>query len=972
MTTLVTNIASRSGGLFDACMASEYLLRVYFSTLSDLGSGALSDIHCERLPDETEGDCAWEALTMPTMSPVSVPPSIVTNGNLARIFFSSGEKIQYIECSDVSIDGTPSFGNPVDVATVSGVLFLAAVSTDKVYYITQTSQNNRRMHVAEESPPGSWTATSSDVYWPFPIYAFDAEALSEYDVLMMASELSPLIGSRAVGTEVTTEAEAVQGIVTFRVANGRWSDHDVIDTIDQVEEFPSRGSLRLSQANDILFASYTRCGGKGDYTYTKLAIARSKDGINWEFPELLDTITAPAVVLPRDDYLYVAGVSCTMRSPCCAWAGQTPVSTDITDYVTGIESQAAEIRTTRTVLSNPGNVLDGTLAVPDSRVQIVHDLGYVIDGAGTRVTVSTEDVTAYGNNRQLPRRGVSLRSQDVLSRINRVVSDYATEWPGQQAGRDAYNDPTGTGYGGMTHTAPYTGSWEASGGICKLTSRCMQGLAVSTFVTDALNGSIRAGFLLHETDKGEYVGVALRIFDKDNFTYVAYFADDDTISLRQVIGGDETTLATSGAMSWTIDGSTWYYIMARVHYGMVYVYTSTDGVTWSAVSWDTGSAETPGMVGFDNANLQVWSGKFGLIGYAYAESAASPPDWTPSPWPEPKYPEGESGVLMLSEDKVACSENFFDLGEDARWEDITGSITGTIYHIDLGDRNQAFLTSEDGLWYCPNVRATSPTWVCIKTATAAESEVGHSGKFKGVGVTPGGTVYAPWHMSSLGGIQSGYYSGGAGALSFTWFPQPGGWDFASSPGRSSWCVYAKNGIYIGCGTGGGDGAGLYYGNAIERYDLWGYVPAVWDGYFSDWGGNVYPIGGGDAVYEDTECERFGAEMLGGHMLYMKGNGRYLYLDDTLIADALSVLGHETAARATFWNNKLDHIVWLRRYSASAGDTVVACTDDRFINFFDRTGNYFTAVGTWEGANGTSGENGNAMCILYPKRGITIG
>ncbi|NIV35701.1 MAG: hypothetical protein GWN58_41480, partial [Anaerolineae bacterium] len=121
---------TRSGDNFDAAIASTYLLRCYVASLSD--------VEVERLADESGGDQSWTSISCPIDdADTEVPPTLVTDGLTARIFYySTGGKIRYSECSDIS---SGSFGAAQDVATVSDVIQLAAVSTTKVYCITKNT-----------------------------------------------------------------------------------------------------------------------------------------------------------------------------------------------------------------------------------------------------------------------------------------------------------------------------------------------------------------------------------------------------------------------------------------------------------------------------------------------------------------------------------------------------------------------------------------------------------------------------------------------------------------------------------------------------------------------------------------------------------------------------------------------------------------------------------------------------------------
>ena len=715
---------TRSGENFDAAIAGAYLLRAYVSDIST--------IEVERLADEAASDASWISVTVVgdvSEIDIGVPPSLITNGLTARIFYySTAGKIEYTESGDIT---NTSFALPVEVGAVANVIYLAAVSPAKVYYITENSNSNRVLHVYEFD--GGWSSTSSDIYWPYPVHAFDAVLFETgRDLLMLATDLPPLIGSRVVGAEVTQEVNQVQGLVTFWVANGRWSDHEVIDVIDKVKTFPSRTSLRLSfhafLPENILYGAYLRCGGTEDYPYSKAAVIRSKDGVNWEFPELIEGLTPPFIILPRTDYLYAAGIDETLRSPCCAWGGQTPEELDVTEYVVGLESSAAEIRNSQVRLSNPADVLSGTLAQEDSRLQVVYDLGYVVGGDNLRIQVSLEDLISHQQQTVLPHQGIGLATRDFLGRVNRVRSDYAAEWPNMQAGRDIFNDPSGTGYGGMRHMAPYKPSWKTPGGEeIHLVSNNKEGLAVSTFVTDALNGSAETAFQVKTDYNGEYAGIAFRAFDKDNLHFFIYDRDTDKFNLVKGIGldlddddeRDDTVLAIAqNVMTWALNE--WYWLKVVVRYSLVYAFYSTDGITWVAVTWHDGLGgstdpiELAGQGEWYDDSPSVLSGRFGLIGYGYSAND-SPPPYEPIPWippiPPPPILDAPDIVFARVDDSAVWrTANWTD--DPPTWVDVTGALVN-INGIRVDQVNRYVLVFCNGGIYRGGVDTASPAWVRI-------------------------------------------------------------------------------------------------------------------------------------------------------------------------------------------------------------------------------------------------------------------
>ena len=949
----------RTGNNFDAIIAGTYLVRAYVAP-----DGAAPTI--ERLADETGGTQTWTALSVAAgVSDIDddVPVSLINDGLTVRLFYYNGTAIHYTECADIS-SGT--FGAPSVVAAVGNVTGLAATSTTFLHYITTDSQDNRLLSYA--AFVGTWSTTDSDVYWPFPIHGFDAVDMGDEDLIVIATDLPPLIGSRAVGGEVTVEVNRVQGLVTFRMANDRWSDYETIDVIDLTGDIAmnARGRARLSYVNNILFASYLRRGGGGSYPYNHAGVSRSKDGTNWEFVEFVrsDDPMPPFVILPRSDYLYAVGIDMTLRSPCCTWAGQTPTEYDLTSYVIGMEAHAADMRQTTVQVSNPADVLSGTLAKSDERMQIVYDLGYTIDGSPVRMTVSTEDLTSRSEAKRLPHQGFSLETLDRLARINRIRSDFAAEWPGIQADRDNYTDPTGTGYGGLRRTAPVSGSWKAEDGELYLLSKNKRGVAMSTIVTDALNGSAQRGFRLDTVSQGEYAGIAFRIMDKDNFWAIVYDLDNDYFKCIACAGGTDTDLHTSNTMSWAVD--TYYYLKIVVRYAIVTAYYSTDGITWTAVVWDdawTGELDgVSDLLAGDDYGL--WSGRFGTIGYGYSSEDA-PPSWVPDDWEPPVYPPPTTfGIIVLSQSQLARSLNFFSV-EDPTWTDIIGSITGTLYNIALGASNQLFVTTTDGLWYCADAAAASLSWTCIKTDAAATTDAGVAGSFQAVDVD-GDTVYAPWHVGS-GDEPGGYFSGTAAVVNYTQFGINVRCNLSD---RMGYCIDAGDGV-IACGGAAGAQVHAIGGGYTAFPGEWGFIVGVRGGFCHAWNGNIYQGYAPNGAY-DTEETYFGIDVLNSMPLYKEGNGRDLYRSQIKLAEAGSVFGKSPAGsiggRAIYTRGNTNEILWV--VAAGAAPTPSALpnvafmwTNDSFTNFHDKTGDFFTAIGNWAGAS--SEAHGNALALAFP-------
>ncbi len=820
--------AGRTGSNFDATLVGEYIVRC--------GCNTSSEISVEYLPSEVSGvsDAEWMSVPSGALNNihVDIDLSVVAGTlNLVRVFYvDGGGKLVYSECTDIT---STTFGSPVTVVTptTGSINFVAAVSTTKVYYVVINSSYNNRMYVAEKSG-GTWTSVDSGVFWPMAIRGFDAVSATDYDVLLISGEMPPLLGVRVVGVTVTTSVNRVHGVIAFEVKNNRWSDWMPVDVNDNPpDNYPlCRRNVRLSYVNDILFAVYRRSGGIGVYEYDKIAVMRSKDARNWEFPEFLPSGVHPSIIIPRSDYLYLVNLSSLYRSPKCAWAGQTPVSYNVTPYVLGLESQVGDIRNSSLALANPPSstidVFEGAISTElpmlDDRMQIKYNLGYFLSGDATRIHVSTEDVVSRNEQRNFPKLNAGIATRDYLGRMNRVRSDYAAEWPSTQCGADDYNDPTGTGHGGLRHTAIYEGSFRAEDGLLKIGSNYKECLAVSTFVSDALNGSEQLGFTLTSATTNEYAGIAFRIYDKNNLFYVAWHPDEDQFILVKRIGADNDagytdstvdtvdTSASGENLGWVAAITTTHYMRVVVQYSQVYLYVSADGKTWSSVTWagtGAGYAELPGQQ--DRATQAVvWSGRFGVIAYGFSDEDTSP--WTPAPWLPPTIEQpSDIGAFVLCDEQIAITFDISppnpiwynadpndDLADAGMWLNV------------VAYKNKAYLTTQDtdteasGLWYCSNTSVLSSwtsgvVWTLVKSAydAALESNPGQSEpdsgylavnpqtsrscKLASMSVSKTGEFCVPLHsqhssfINRLGDPGSGAYIGQAGSLTYTRLLQSG-------------------------------------------------------------------------------------------------------------------------------------------------------------------------------------------------------
>lgn len=633
---------------FDAVVCGDVIVRATYS--------AADTITIETLATEDGGDQAWASQNLVATNIDSViPVSLAVSGNTVRVFWYDGTNIRYFE----SVDKGTNWGASTAVGAVADVSFLAATTLTRVHYLTLTAANNQRMHVYIDD--GGWSATDSEVYWPFTPQSFDAVvgnqlddgAAAVNDILVLATNFPPIISRKLRGTELGYELNEVQGLAFLRYQNGRWSDHWQFDVVDEAPGFPSRYGVRLSKSGDWLFLCYERYDGTATYGHYSISLSRSKDGKSWECPYLMtQSIGDPSVLLPRGDHLYLVNAWKTYRSPLVGYAGTSQVTYDITPYSTHLQIAQGDIQQAQLSIGNPESVLDSTSPLGDDvMMQLRVKLGYHVSGTNLRVQTLLADVDTITEAAQFPTDHITLVARDVLARLMTVQADQVNEWDSQQIGGDNFDAADdATDYSGMRHTATQDGSFKTPAGDNELVLASSQspGIAFNTYCSHAWNGSLQSGIRVESSDYDDWVGVLFRAYDKTNFLNVKYDTADDKVKLYDRKGNTDLELAASSAMSWSV--ATWYYVKVRFRYSYVWVYTSTDGITWTErIAYElegvaSGSAWT--WTNFAGRTIPNLSGRMGYVGYGYSEEDDSYPAVPVSP------PAGAGAILEYGTGRI--------------------------------------------------------------------------------------------------------------------------------------------------------------------------------------------------------------------------------------------------------------------------------------------------------------------------------
>ncbi len=715
---------------FDAIVCGSVLVRAWPDT---------DKVVIETMVTEDSVNQTWSSQNVvATDIDTTIAISLAVSGNTVRIFWYDGDTVKYNE----SVDNGAAWGGITTASAIADLEFLAASALTRVHCLTRTTKNNLRFHALKYN--GSWSDTASQLYWPFTPTSFDAVAGGQVDdgaaatndVIAMTTDLPPMIGVKVVNTELVHILERVQGVVVLRYQNGRYSDHLNMDVMDNVPSPPSRHSLRLSSYDEWLFMTYIRKDGTATgYVHESIALSRSRDGVSWELPYLLTKFSSgPAVLLKRGNHAYVVDSLVTYRSFSVGYTGDAKIAQDISEDVLSINTKMGDIQDVQLTVGNPEQVLDSTVPFSsDAILQARVELGYYISDVATVQQVLLADVDVITGSKKLPTDHIVIGGRDILSRLMTVRADYVQEWETQAAGGDNFESADDTDYSGMRRTAVYGGTWKTPAGenILALLSSQNPGVAFNTYVRDAQNGAIQSGVIVPSTDVGDYAGVCFRAYDKQNLWYTAYKPDADQLVLverRQ----DADQVQTYVNMGWAFD--TQYYIMARFRYGLIQVYTSTDGINWTeSISFECSGIQSAADWTF--GNLPNLTGRMGYVGYGYTAPGVDPGyDFIPPPLglPDVLPDDGEAGEYLgaggeggfaYTANALAASPTWNDWNDDMDDSSWVGSVCQ-----DPGDPEAAACIDATGAVYTTDdwrgVFSWSKALSIAALVTLIEAEIG--------------------------------------------------------------------------------------------------------------------------------------------------------------------------------------------------------------------------------------------------------
>ena len=520
-----------------------------------------------------------------------------------------------------------------EVVTSDVPYFMRSVTPDRVHYVVyDPSTSLLEFKTAVFS--ASWSAASSGIFWQFPITSFDALALADRDVIVVATNTPGAVKTSWANNQITKRIMPSGGLVAFTYRNGSWSDHYEIDIQTEVSAWRSRlaGRLSLVDGKACLIA-YSTDGTQGHILFSQ-RIYFSTDGRAWSRGEVLPiTAHSYGIQLWRvGNYAYAVSYGRVYRSDATLLVGHSAPACqlNISRYIKNFTVNWQDMQQVFLVLTNAGNWLGNSLLNGDHSITLVVRAGYWCDTPRRKLMVQTGllRVDSIEKSHNVPTREVAITARDLLVNLyDYSKSEVYKVWEPMLIGADDFTDYTGMRH---TDTGSGTGAWKVGGNALKLTTNNEEGLVFSLFASEELwNGQDQISFTLAKNSNDEFAGIIFHGQDKDNLDFVRYEQTADKIRYYRRRAGLNTLISESSILSWTAAGiERWLRI--HWHYGKVYAFSSADGKTWTL-------RLTANGVGQPSLLTHIYpQGRVGQIGKGFSDEDQWSVD--PGPLPNPTAP----------------------------------------------------------------------------------------------------------------------------------------------------------------------------------------------------------------------------------------------------------------------------------------------------------------------------------------------
>lgn len=524
----------------------------------------------------------------------------------------------------------------------SSTLLVSGVDT-RYWTVTTNSQGNGIVKwYTTDNPSGDTDLVFSSIPRSIDSLAWDGKV-----VMVVAMDIPGRTTMTMQGNTPVRHVVRSGGILGFIASNKNVSEEIEIDLVDQYTSFRYRESVRLSYLADKLIVTCAASDGHAEHSFRSYRYYTTKDGKHWSAGKVLhnfsSSLSRPVTFEVKGDSAYLLDRKKVWISPATYITGNSTVVYDITDRVLALQSQQQDMRQSGLVISNEDDFLD-TIKTLDATWTVVTSIGYesvgLIQYAVEEIDSWSEEVVINGPEHI---RAAKATCRDRTAWMtDDVTAEEPKYWQAQLAGADVYEDTTGSGYGGMAHTATQSSSWRTVDNTLLLTANNEEGVAFSTFDSAIWNGGVEYGFRLSLANNREYAGVCFRAIDKDNLWAAWYDQASDRILLIRRMSGSDSIVASSSALGWGSVVLTGYrFIRAIFKYARVYIETSVDGMTWDRViSYTTPGNQIIAGESMPINNRIIERGFVGCIGKGYSTldywevpgwtSTIEFIDWTPS------------------------------------------------------------------------------------------------------------------------------------------------------------------------------------------------------------------------------------------------------------------------------------------------------------------------------------------------------
>lgn len=664
----------------------------------------------------------WDQVTgytTPTGFVNTVPYSMISDDAL-YIFAKTNSGISYI-----TYDGS-SWGSWTQIISDVNIIHFSAVSKNRIHYITYDSAlNNYNLQVYDTG-----VITSSNIYWPFFIYDFDAINYNGRDVLIISTHVPGTVSAKYLNNKVVKYALDAGGLIAFTYKYGTWSDHIPIDILDEMHEgWRYRNVPRLSVVNGKLWLLSLAGDGTEKYPFTMYRFYTSIDGRHWSHGEYFpsdktDKNGCVMAYFNNDVYIFQSrGISkLTPALIFDTYGNYTPL--DLTDYILSLEVTRQDMQQLSAVLNNETAWIQSSILSGGYSIILILETGYWVNEEKLFVQTGMFEFDGITVNEDLPEHSVEISARDFLGWMETKYQSEQFKWwqPPLVAG-DEYVDNTGTGYGGMAHTAIQKGSWITDANKLYLQDNKANGMVFSAFSTDTWNGQFSAQYKLSKANDNEFAGLVVRGQDYDNCLIFQYKQFSDQLRLTLRIDGVDDTQWVSSPIGWNDTKERWLRI--EFYYCRVLVYTA-DNENDIPGAWTLqATVILNGRVNRADPKSIIQVGSVGFTGYGYSNMSK----WTPDPGvipapvlpPLPAPPVLPAGTrrmaVWLSNKKLAITTDFdtpASLG-GPHWTKINlaSSILGTSsdaivdafspFYLGTGSAVNIWVATTFGLYYVSDI-----------------------------------------------------------------------------------------------------------------------------------------------------------------------------------------------------------------------------------------------------------------------------